>query len=132
MQQPDLESARRRARETGEDLAMAYRLGRDVPAFLRGTLTLDAARGQTVLELRQREARFLRLAERAIYAEPSNPHRWLLARAGCELGDLHALVRHEGLEGALRRLATVGVYVTFDELKGRREIVRGSARLAVT
>ena len=132
MRDVSLESARRRAREAGEDLAMAFRLGRDVPAFLGRPLTLDAARAQTVLELRQREVRFLRLVDRAIYAEPSSPYRWLLGQAGCEAGDLHALVRREGLEGALRRLAAVGVYVTFDELKGRREIVRGSARVAFT
>ena len=132
MQGPDLESARRRVLEAGEDLAMVYRLGRDVPTFLKRPLTLDAARGQTVLELRQREARFLRIAERAIYAEPNSPYRWLLNQAGCEPGDLRTLVHDEGLEGALRRLADAGVYITFDELKGRREIVRGSGRLAVT
>ena len=126
-----LESARRHAREAGEDLVMVGRLARDVPAFLRRPVTLDAARGQTVLELRQRERRFLRLVDHAIYARPSSPYRWLLAQAGCEPGDLHALVRQEGLEGALHRLAAVGVYVRFDELKGQSEIVRGSARLTV-
>lgn len=36
----------------------------------------------------------------------------------------------EGLEGALSRLAGTGVYVTFDEFKGRGEAVRGSQRFA--
>ena len=41
------------------------------------------------------------------------------------------MVAGEGIEGALTRLARDGVYVTFDELKGRREIVRGSERFTV-
>ena len=42
-----------------------------------------------------------------------------------ELGDLRALVKREGLEGALRRLREQGVYVRFEEFKGREPIVRG-------
>ena len=47
---------------------------------------------------------------------------------GCELGDLRALVQHEGVEGALEHLVQRGVYVTYDELKGRADAVRGSQR----
>jgi hypothetical protein len=52
----------------------------------------------------------------------------LLRAAGCEAGDLWKLLQLEGLEGTLGRLAREGVYVTFDEFKGRREAVRGSQR----
>ena len=38
----DLSNHWRRARETGEDLAMALRLARDLPGYLRTTITLDA------------------------------------------------------------------------------------------
>lgn len=43
---------------------------------------------------------------------------------------MERLVGEHGLEGALSHLAASGVYVTFDEFKGRREAVRGSARFA--
>src|SRR5262249_49908726 len=76
--------------------------------------------------------RFLHLVERAIYPYPRSPYRSLLRAAGCEPGDLRALVAREGLEGALGQLADRGVYVSFDEFKGRSEIVRGSQRFAVT
>lgn len=46
--------------------------------------------------------------------------------AGVEPGDAKALVREEGVEGALRMLAAKGVYATRDELKGRSTVVRGS------
>ena len=78
----------------------------------------------------RREADFLALVCRGVYQNPSNPYRALLAHAGCELGDLTRLVRADGVEGALRALLRAGVYLTVDELQGRRPIVRGSLRLA--
>jgi hypothetical protein len=72
------------------------------------------------------------LVERAAYRRPDSPYARLLRHAGCELGDLRALVARDGVEGALVRLAERGVYVTFDELKGRSPAVRGSARFQFT
>jgi hypothetical protein len=82
--------------------------------------------------LAAREARFLALAGRAIYGHLGSPYLALLRAAGCEWGDLEVLVRREGLEGALGRLVECGVYLTFDEFKGRQPVVRGSLRLAVS
>jgi hypothetical protein len=114
-----------------EAVAMA-RLGRDLPGFLRTPLGIDEA-GRTVRRrLDTREARFLDIARRAIFAHARSPYRSLLALAGCEVGDLDSLVRRDGLEGALSNLATCGVYLTFDEFKARCPIVRGSARLEPT
>ena len=73
--------------------------------------------------------RFLRTPELAIYGHPGSPYLQLLRAAGCEFGDLKSLVDKEGLEGSLSRLVEVGVFVTFDEFKGRKETVRGSRRL---
>ena len=72
---------------------------------------------------------FLELLHQAVYPYPTSPYRQLLAVAGCEPGDLARLVECEGLEGALQELARRGVYVTIDELKGRRPLIRGSARI---
>jgi hypothetical protein len=49
--------------------------------------------------------------------------------AGCEYGDLADLVEREGLEAALLTLYRAGVYLTVEELKGRRPIVRGSLKV---
>jgi len=111
-----------------EALALA-RLTRDLPAFLRTPLSADEAGRRVQRRLATRAESFLALAERAIFAEARSPYRRLLAVAGCEAGDLRRLVAEEGLEGALARLAASGVYVTFDEFKGRRPIVRGSTRI---
>jgi hypothetical protein len=61
---------------------------------------------------------------RGIYGEPRSPFRQLLLSAGVELGDAKALVRERGVEGALSRLYELGVFLTYDEAKGRRPVER--------
>ena len=107
---------------------MVARLARDLPPFLRTPLTLEESRARVRWQLQNRERRFLETVDRAIYGYPASPYLRLLDHAGCERGDFHALVAHEGIEGALCHLAGLGVYVSFDEFKGRRVAVRGSAR----
>jgi hypothetical protein len=81
--------------------------------------------------LARREGDFLALVDAAVYRNPSSPYRELLALAGCEPGDLEKLVRQDGIEGALGALYARGVYLTVDEMKGRRPAVRGSASVSV-
>lgn len=119
-------------RDVAETAMLAARLANDLPRFLRTPLPLAEARARVRRRLAERERRFLLLADHAIYRRPANPYQWLLRQAGCELGDLRSLVAREGLEGALRTLAARGVYVRFDEFKGRVPLIRGSARLACT
>lgn len=97
----------------------------------RRPLTPDRALEIFRRRLEQREADFLALAQRAIYSNPASPYRELLRLAGCEYGDLEALVCQEGLEGALLKLYRQGVYLTIDEFKGREPAVRGSASVKV-
>ena len=119
---------RRQLEEGFDNVAMLARLTRDLPGWLRMPLTLDAAQARIRHGLATRDARFLDVAERAIYYHPRSPYRALLRNAGCTLGDLRALVAGEGGEGALAQLSAQGVYVTVDEMKGRLPIVRGSFR----
>jgi hypothetical protein len=98
---------------------------RRLPAFLRGPVALGEARLEVRRRLAGRTDAFLAMARRAIYGRAQSPYRWLLARAGCEYGDLESMVRDEGVEGALERLAREGVRVSVDELKGRCPLVRG-------
>jgi len=74
--------------------------------------------------LENRETNFLKVLERGVYGNEGSPYRALLRWAGVELGDAQTLVRNEGLEGALGRLYDAGVFVTLDEVKGRRPIER--------
>jgi hypothetical protein len=88
-------------------------------------MTPEQARGILLDRLGSRETNFLRSVERGVYANPRSPYGALLRRAGCEAGDLRAMVSRDGVEGALRALREEGVYVTFEEFKGQHPIVRG-------
>jgi hypothetical protein len=112
------------------DVGMLARLARDFPGFLRMPVTVETAATLVRARLERREDSFIRMAERMIYPHPRSPYLQLLRAAGCEFGDLKTLVDREGLDRALVRLADAGVYLTFDEFKGRREAVRGRQRFA--
>jgi hypothetical protein len=72
---------------------------------------------------------FLGLMRDAVYGHAPSVYRQILRHVGCEYGDLERLVRQEDVEGALRRLLALGVYLTVDESKGRRPVSRGSLSL---
>lgn len=95
---------------------------------------IDSAFAQSSVRERfaRRDQDFLALARRFIYASDTSPYRLLLRQAGCEYGELQGLVRRDGLEGALTALFRNGVFLTVDEFKGRRPVVRGSFRKAIT
>jgi hypothetical protein len=114
-----------------DDLRLGFRLIRDLPAYLRHPLQPDEARAILRRRLERREADFLHLARRAIFANRTSPYRLLLRQAGCELGDIERLVSQDGIEGALRILYRNGVYLTVDEFKGRRPATRGSAAITI-
>lgn len=106
-------------------LLAGLRFVSQVPGFLGHPLTDAEARGWSRRQREHRETAFLALARQAIYEHPESPYRLLLRHAGCEPGDLTALVAREGLEAALHALLRQGVYLTVAELKGRVPVTRG-------
>ena len=114
------------------DLKMYLRFARGLRGFLRQTISLEEARAIVRRRMGERENNFLRLIERGIFGYPHSPYQPLLKLAGCELGDIRNMVRSKGLEGTLRALRAEGVYVTFEEFKGRQPIVRQGREIRVT
>jgi len=112
-----------------EDLEIATRFLWQLPSFLRHCTTVEEATATLHRRFQSRESDFLMLVRRAIYQNSESPYRKLLALAGCEYGDLEKLVGQCGLEDTLRVLFRQGVYLTVDEFKGRRPIVRGRTRI---
>jgi hypothetical protein len=113
------------------DLIAGARLLASLPSFLRSPVEPEHARAVLRARLERRDADFLDLMRRTVFGPTASPYRTLLSHAGCEYGDLAALVRGEGVEGALHALYRNGVYLTADEFKGRRPVVRGSLTLTV-
>lgn len=108
------------------------RFARRLPRFLRERITHDEALRTIRHRLNHREANFLHIVERGIFEQPGSPYLPLLNMAGCELGDVAKMVHERGLEGTLKKLYEAGVYVTFEELKGREPIVRNGKEVAAT
>jgi hypothetical protein len=117
--------------ETIEYLAMFAQFPFALRRFLRHKLTLDEAKAIVRERMEHRNDNFMRVAERSIYGYPRSPYLPLLKMAGCELGDLRGLVKEKGLEGALHELRKAGVYVTYEEFKGRKPIVRNGTTIPV-
>ncbi|MBI4523081.1 MAG: hypothetical protein HY695_04620 [Deltaproteobacteria bacterium] len=114
-----------------EDAFIGARFLAGLPSFLRRGVKLDEAKLTVLHRLENRQTEFLAIARKAIYPFPESPYRQLLKLIGCELEDLEKLVRQNGVEDTLRILYRHGVYLTVDEFKGRRPVVRGSACIPV-
>lgn len=102
-----------------EELKMYSRFTAGLRSYLSHRLTLEEAERIVRERMQRREENFLRLLRGAVYGYPDSPYLGLLQQAGCELGDVERMVRNEGLEGALRTLRDAGVYVPFEQFKGR-------------
>jgi len=120
-----------RLKDYSNSLKESFGLIAPLRAFLRNRLTLQAALGEIRRALDQREENFLRLAKERIYGASRSPYLALFRHAGCTYADLEARVRGRGLENTLQRLAAEGIYLTSDEFKGKKEVVRGGLSFAV-
>lgn len=101
-------------------------------ALLRDRIDARDAAARVGARLREREASFLSLLRRVIFARADGPYRALLDTAGYDLGRVEALVARHGLEGALADLCRHGVYLSIEEVKGRREILRRGTSYRLT
>ncbi len=102
-------------------------LAKGLRPFLRTPLTIEEAKAEIRLSMARRDTAFLRTLERAVFSYPQSPYLKLFRHAGCEFEDVRNLVSRDGLEETLRTLLAAGIYVTFEEFKGKHPARRGSA-----
>ena len=95
-------------------------------AFLRHPISLEEARAIVKRGMQRREAALLEKLEGTVFGNPRSPYLALFRNAGCGWEDVREAVEQDGVEGALERFLKAGVYVTFEEFKGRKPTVRGS------
>ncbi|NWG03425.1 MAG: hypothetical protein HXY44_11285 [Syntrophaceae bacterium] len=106
------------------DLKMYGRFMWGLRGFLKHTLTLEEAKAIIMKRMEERETNFLRMVRKGIFGFPKSPYLPLMKLAQCEMGDIENMVKAKGLEGTLHALREAGVYVTFEEFKGREPIIR--------
>lgn len=114
------------------DAVTVVRYAAGMPGFLRHPLDPADVRDGVVRQVGARDEAFLTMLDRAVYRHESSPYRALLEHARLSHDDIARLVRDRGLEATLEVLHDRGVYVSLDEFKGRRPIVRDHLRLDVT
>src|SRR5262249_28129216 len=102
-----------------------WRFALGLRAFLQAPIPVSSVQDIVRRQMARREDAFLEKVERAIFKNMRSPYLALFRNAGCEFGDVQTLVR-QGVETALERLRDSGVYVSFDEFKGRTSARRGS------
>ncbi len=107
------------------DIKMYWRLAFGLRRFLRETVTMEQSREIIKSMMEKREENFLAVLRRAVYENERSPYLKLLRLAGCEYGDVESMVRADGLEPTLHKLREKGVYISYEEFKGRKEVVRG-------
>jgi hypothetical protein len=102
----------------------------DLPShFRRPPLTREDREREIQNRLERRAADLAALLQSAVFSRPRSLTAGLLKNAGCEAGDIVTMLEREGVEGTLEALFRAGVYLTLDEFKGRRPVVRGNVTL---
>lgn len=106
------------------------RFASGVKRFVAESISIENARETILRGMQMRKSALLQKIELAVFANPRSPYLKLFRAAGCEIGDVRALIRREGVEHTLHKLHQSGIYVTFDEFKGRTPAVRGSQKFS--
>jgi hypothetical protein len=100
--------------------------------FYKNQTSLEQAKIRIRQCIRERDDNFLRVIRTAVFGWPKSPYRWLFKLASCEYADVEKLVSDGGVEHALKQLRAAGIYVGFEEFKGRAPIRRGGDELEVS
>ncbi len=92
--------------------------------FLRTTETPQSILEHARRDVTNREDHFLATLQRNVYSYPRSPYLQMLRAKGITRDDIVRWMGQQGLEATLEQLLDEGIYVTFEELKGRAPIRR--------
>ncbi len=94
--------------------------------------TPERARAMVLEQMATRAQRFLTFIRQYVYGHSRSPYLPLLEAAGIEHGGLATMVQQQGVEGTLATLRDAGVYLSFEEFKGRADVVRNGRTFRFT
>ena len=83
-------------------------------------------------QLENRIPVFLDLVRRVVFANPQNPYFEMFRQAGCAPADLEQSLSRNGLEKTLSMLHGNGVYLTHEEFRGNKPILRSGHSLSAS
>jgi hypothetical protein len=93
--------------------------------YFANKISLKDCEGAIRARMEKRETLFLNLMKKGVCDYGKSPYQKLLKIAHCEFKDLESMVKREGIEKTLESLRREGVYLTYDEFKGKKEVKRG-------
>jgi hypothetical protein len=101
------------------------RLASEMRVYLHNPISLEQSYQRISERLHNRENNFLSLINKGIYQNPRSPFLPLLKYAGCEFGEIESSVNRKGIEKTLEDLLAAGVYLSWEEFKGKQDVIRG-------
>ncbi len=113
------------------DAVMYGRFALGLRRFLARRMSLPQAVRIVRARLAERQDTFLRILRKGFFGNPRSPYLPLFELADCTFGDVERMVRADGVESTLQALFDAGVYVDFEEFKGRAPLVRGGREIPV-
>jgi hypothetical protein len=94
--------------------------------FLKKPVTESDARETILQQLVNREENFIKALKTNVFLYPRSPYLPLFKAAQLTHTDVKRMVNQRGLERTLDDLYDAGIYITFEEFKGRTPIKRGN------
>ncbi len=101
-----------------------YRFCKGLRKFLRETISLEESKAFIKEQTEKREKMFLNIVDKAIYKNSKSPYLKMLKLTDYKFEDIKNLVNTIGIELTLSKLALNGIYITFEEFKGRKKVIR--------
>jgi hypothetical protein len=100
-------------------------------AYLDDKITLEDAKATITQQLAHREKNFLSTLKTNVFDYPRSPYLALFRWANITYSDVEKMVANQGIEATLGDLYEAGIYVEFEEVKGRKPIIREGLELHV-
>jgi hypothetical protein len=113
------------------EAAYYARMSLGVVQLLRAPRISDPE-GTVLAQMANRERNFLKTIQNAVFGNPGNPYKRMFQIAGCSYEDLEQGVTRDGLEPTLAALHRAGVYLSHDEFKCKKPILRSGQTIPVT
>ena len=104
----------------------------EIRSFVRSPITLEDAKQTIIQQLENREANFLKILKSHVFEYPSSPYLPLFRAANLTHSDVEKMLGKNSLEDSLEILHDEGIYVTFEEIKGRTPLKRGNVELVLS
>jgi phenylacetate-coenzyme A ligase PaaK-like adenylate-forming protein len=97
--------------------------------FLRHTVKIEEIKTKFIEQSANREGTFLQTLKTNVFDYPRSPYLPLFNQANLTYSDVEKMVKQQGLDQTLDSLYDAGIYVTFEEFKGRVPLKRGNVEL---